>query len=79
MNDQSSTKIRPVCNCSLCTGRCPLLNDCVYLGINFFTDILELLLKFRMDRYMLLADIHRAFLMIRLNSDGDKNRFCFLS
>ena len=25
----------------------------------------------------MLADIRKAFLMIRLNSEKDKNRFCF--
>lgn len=39
--------------------------------------MLELLLKFRMDRYVLLANLHRAFLMLQLNSDRDKNCFCF--
>ena len=38
--------------------------------------MLESLLKFRMDHCVLLADVRKAFLMIRLNRDKDKNRFC---
>ena len=77
VEDQNSTEIRLVFNCSLRTGRCPSLNDCVYPGINLFTDMLELLIKFRMDRFVLLVDIRKAFIIIRLKSKRDKNRFCF--
>lgn len=76
-DSQCTTKIRPVFNCSLRVGGGPSLNDCVYPGINLYTDMLHLLLKFRMDHCVLLADIRKAFLMIRLNSERDKNCFCF--
>lgn len=73
----STTKIRPVFNCSLRTGGKPSLNDCVYPGINLFTDMWELLLRFRCNRYVLLADVRKAFLMIGLNKERDRNCFCF--
>ena len=53
----STTKIRPVLNCSLRTGGRPFLNDCVYPGVNLLTDMWNLLLKFRCNRFVLLADI----------------------
>ena len=77
VEDQCSTKIRFVFDCLLRTGGCSSLNDCLHSDINLFTDILELLIKFKMDRYVLLADIRKAFLMIHLKSERDKNCFCF--
>ena len=72
-----TTKIRLVFNCSLRTGNRPSLNDCVYPGVNLFTEMWDLLLKFRYNRFVLLADIRNAFLMIGLNREQDKNCFCF--
>lgn len=74
---QCTTKIRPVFNCSLRTGGKPSLNDCAYAGVNLYSDMLELILKFRTNRYVFLADIRKAFLMIKLRNESDKNRFCF--
>lgn len=74
---QCTTKIRPVFNCSLRTGGRPSLNDCAYSGVNLYTDMLELLFKFRTNNFILLADIRKAFLMIKLKNEFDKNRFCF--
>ena len=54
------------------------MNDCVYWGINLFTDMLELLVKFRIDNWVLLADVRKVVLMRQLKEDRDKNRFCFL-
>ena len=39
--------------------------------------LLSLLLHFRTDDYVVLADIMKAFLQIRLSSEADRNRFCF--
>ena len=64
-NPVCTTKIRPVFNCSLRTGGRPSPNDCV----NLFTDMWDLLLKFRCNRFVLLADIWKAFLMIGLNRE----------
>ena len=77
MDEQSTTKIRPVFNCSLKTRGTCSLNEASYPGINLINDMLKLLLLFRTNKYVLLADIRKAFLMIKLNSEKDKNRFCF--
>ena len=73
----ATTKIRPVFNCSLKTGLGMSLNEAAYSGVNLTGDMLQLLLSFRANNYVLLADIRKAFLMIRLKLEGDKNRFCF--
>ena len=79
IDEHCSIKIRPVFNCSLSTGDCAFLNYYVYLDINLFTNMLELLIKFKMDRYIRLADIYKAFLMICLKNERDKNHWVFLS
>ena len=53
------------------------LNDCVYSGINLFTEVLDLLIRFRMDRYVIQADIKKTFLKIKLKNVKDRNRFWF--
>ena len=74
---QVTTKIRPVFNCSLKTqGRCSL-NEAAYPGINLLTDMLDLLLMFRSNKHVMLADIRKAYLMIKLSHEKDRSRFCF--
>ena len=75
--EQATTKIRPVFNCSLKTNYGCSLNEAAYPGINLMADLLEMLLKFRVDKHVLLADIKKAFLMIKLQCEEDKNKFCF--
>ena len=53
------TKIRPVFNSSLITEGRPSLNDCVYSEVNLFTDMWDLLLKFRCSHFVLFNDIHK--------------------
>ena len=78
-DDQCTTKIRPVFNCSLkVNGGCSL-NEAAYSGINLMGDMLELTLLFRSNKYVLLGDIRKAFLMIKLISESDQNRFCFFA
>lgn len=72
--DHTTTKVRPAFNCSLKTNGTPSLNEAAYPDINFVGNMLELLL-FSTNRYVLLADIRKAFLMIKLESERDKNRF----
>ena len=72
-----TTKIRPVFNCSLKMGKSPSLNEAAFPGIDLMNNLLSLLLYFRSNFYVLLSDIAKAFLQIRLASEEDKNRFCF--
>ena len=75
---QSTFKIRPVFNCSLKTRKDkPSLNETSYQGVNIMQNMLHVLLKFRTNSKVLLGDLEKAFLQIRLKLLRDKNRFCF--
>ena len=76
-DDQTTTKIRPVFNCSLKVGKSPSLNEAAFPGIDLMNNLLSLLLYFRTNNFVVLADIMKAFLQIRLSDEEDKNRFCF--
>lgn len=56
-------------------GSCSL-NEAAYPGVNLMNDLLGLLL-FKTNKYVLLADTRKAVLIIKLNSDNDKNRLFF--
>ena len=73
----TTTKIRPVFNCSLKVGKAPSLNEAAFPGVDIMNNLLSLLLYFRTNNNVVLADIMKAFLQIRLADDGDRNRFCF--
>ena len=76
-DEHTTTKIRPVFNCSLKVGRAPSLNEAAFPGIDLMNNLLSLLLYFRTNDCVVLADIMKAFLQIRLSSEDDKNKFCF--
>ena len=73
----TTTKIRPVFNCSLKTGDRPSLNEAAFAGINLMGDIVQLSLYFTTNDIIMLSDIKQAFLQIKLAKEEDKNRFCF--
>ena len=77
MDGLTTTKIRPVFNCSLKVGKAPSLNEAAFPGIDLMNNLLSLLLYLRTNSNVVLADIMKAFLQIRLADDSDKNRFCF--
>ena len=78
LDEQVTTKIRPVFNCSLKTNReLPSINEAAYTGIDLMNNILDLLFYFRSNNYVMLSDIKQAFLMIKLKNEIDQNRFCF--
>ena len=76
-DDQATTKIRAVFNCSLKTSDKPSLNEASYQGINNMQCMLMLIMLFRTNKFVLLGDLRQAFLQIYLKSSRDKNRFCF--
>ena len=76
-DDLTTTKIRPVFNCSLKVTNASLLNESVYPGINLLNDLLDLLLYFRSNSRVFMADIRKVFLVIKSKSEGDKNHFLF--
>lgn len=51
-------------------------NEAAYPGINLRGYILKLLLSFFTKLYVFWGNIRKAFLMIKLSSEEDKNRFC---
>ena len=68
--DKTTTKLRMVYDASArSTG--PSLNNCLHKGPKFNQPILDLLLRFRLYRIALTADIEKAFLMISVD---DHNR-----
>ncbi|KAF0301514.1 hypothetical protein FJT64_003138 [Amphibalanus amphitrite] len=77
-DEQTTTKIRPVFNCSLKTSNQPSLNEACFGGIDLLNDLVQLLMRFRTNNHVLLADIEKAFLQIYLKYEEDKDRFCFL-
>ena len=77
-DEQTTTKIRPVFSCSLKTGRQPSLIEACFGGIDLLNDLVQLLMRFRTNSHVLLADIEKAFLQVYLKYEEDKDRFCFL-
>ena len=77
--EQVTTKIRPVFNCSLKTEETlPSLNEAAYPGIDLMGSVLKLLFfYFKTNKIVMLSDIKQAFLMVKLKNEVDKNMFCF--
>ena len=58
MEEQVTTKIRPVFNCSLKTDReAPSLNEAAYTGIDMMNNILNMLFLFRSNQYVMTSDV----------------------
>ncbi|XP_066937038.1 uncharacterized protein [Clytia hemisphaerica] len=66
--DKVTTKIRPVFDAS-CSVNGVSLNDCLYPGPNLLAKIFDILLRFRMNKIGILADIKQAFLNICIHPD----------
>ena len=60
MDDFTTTKIRPVFNCSLKIGKAPSLNEAAFPGIDLMNNLFSLLLYFRTNNIIILADIVKA-------------------
>ena len=72
-----TTKIRPVFNCSLKAHSNYSFNEAVYPGIILTNNLIEILLKSRTNKFVMLREIKKAILMIRLKTEREQNRFCF--
>ena len=55
----------------------PSLNDCLYAGPTFGQNILDILLRFRLYRVAVTADIEKAFLMVSV-AEEDRDVLHFL-
>ena len=73
--DKQTTKVRVVYDASARTTG-PSLNDCLHVGPKLNTKIFDILLRFRVHRIAIIADIEKAFLMISVaKKDRDVLRF----
>ncbi|XP_068234119.1 uncharacterized protein [Palaemon carinicauda] len=76
--DSATTPIRIVFDCSWRQGKNGLsLNDCLWTGPHITTDLLKVLLQFRINNYACISDIEKAFLMVQLREE-DRNYTRFL-
>ena len=75
--DKETTKVRVVYDASARFNG-PSLNDCLHPGPRFDQRIFDLLLRFRIHRVGLIADIEKAFLMVSVAKD-DHDSLRFLS
>ena len=75
--DQVTTKVRPVFNCSLKVGNAPSINEAAFKGIDLMSELIDLLLCFRSNKFAVISDIKQAFLQIKLKNLSDRNKFCF--
>ena len=73
-----TTKIRVVLNCSLKVGKEYSINEAAFPGVDLLSSLFGLLLLIRSNYYLVVSDIRQAFLQIKLLSDYDKNKFTIL-
>jgi hypothetical protein len=66
--DKETTKIRAVFDAS-CKVNGPSLNECLYSGPNLLAIIFDILIRFRLNRIGILADIKQAFLNIAISPE----------
>jgi hypothetical protein len=52
-----------------CKVNGPSLNECLYSGPNLLARIFDILIRFRLNRIEILADIKQAFLKIPISSE----------
>ncbi|XGW22581.1 hypothetical protein V3C99_005081 [Haemonchus contortus] len=75
----STTKLRIVFDASSKTRGAPSLNDCLYQGPTLLPELAGILLRTRLYRYLLIADVEKAFHQVRLQrSQRDATRFLWL-
>ena len=78
--DKSTTKLRVVYNGSVTTSsRTRSLNDCLLTGPNYIPRLFNILVKFRLNPVVLVADIEKAILMVGIDEvDREMLHFCGL-
>jgi hypothetical protein len=67
-DDKQTTKIRAVFDAS-CKVNGPSLNQCLYSGPNLIATIFDILVRFRLNKIGILADIKQAFLNIAISRE----------
>lgn len=77
--DKATTKLRIVYDASA-KSEGPSLNECLHIGPSLNEKIFDILLRFRLHAIALIADIEKAFLMVRVaQEDQDVLRFLWIS
>ena len=78
--DKDTTKLRIVYDASARSGRnTPSLNDCLYAGPPLSPLIYDILLRFRVHKVALIADIEKAFVNVSVHPrDRDYLRFLWI-
>ncbi|XP_054713062.1 uncharacterized protein LOC129222571 [Uloborus diversus] len=75
--ESATTPIRPVFDASARMANQPSLNQCLQFGPNLIENIPDILMRFRMKKIGIVADIKKAFLQIGVCKD-DRNYLRFL-
>ena len=76
--DKQTSKLRIVYDASARSNGLSL-NDCLYAGPTFGQNIMDILLRFRIHRVAVIADIEKAFLMVSVSEeDRDALRFLWI-
>ena len=78
-HDKQTTKVRVVYDASSKVGSHPSLNDCLHTGPPMLEHIPDILIRFRINKVAITADIEKAFLMVGISKeDRDALRFLWL-
>eukprot|EP00731_Ephydatia_muelleri_P009272 Em0004g1610a len=76
--DKQTSKLRIVYDASARSNGLSL-NDCLYAGPTFGQNIMDILLRFRIHRVAVIADIEKAFFMVSVSEeDRDALRFLWI-
>ena len=77
MRESITTPVRIVFDCSAKISKTkPSLNNCLLTGPSLVPDLAKILLRFRLHKFAWVADIEKAFLMLKLHEeDRDYTRF----
>ncbi|KIH58225.1 zinc knuckle [Ancylostoma duodenale] len=77
--DSETTKHRIVYDASSHYRGSPSLNDCIHQGPTILPDLCGILLRSRLHRYLITADVEKAFHQVYLHEDQrDATRFMWL-
>ena len=77
-HDKETTKVRVVYDASAPANGVSL-NSCLHAGPSLLPNLMDILVRFRLHRVGVIADIEKAFLMISVNSqDRDVLRFLWV-
>ena len=78
-SEKSMSKLRIVYDASAKATNGLSLNDCLYTGPKFGQNIMDILLRFRVHKVALSADIEKAYLMVSMaEEDRDVLRFLWV-